>query len=148
MTTSSLTACVFVLCLCVLAGCGGSQTTVSNPTPSPTTPPSAPPPSPGTPPPSFPTEFVYTADISTITGFKINSDGTLAPVSGSPFANPGGSFLVRAGNFLAGQFALFSVNSSGSVQLQDTHSLLLKDLVPDLVPAVHGNESLPLHFPP
>jgi len=152
MTTSRITACVLLLSLCILAGCGGSQitTTASNPTPtpSPATPPSTTPPPPGTPPPSFPTEFVYTADVGTVTGFKINSDGSLSTVSGSPFANPGGAFLVNSGNFLVGHLALFSVNSSGSIQLQDTHSLLLMDLIPDPAPAVHGNESLPLHFPP
>ena len=155
MTTSRMTACVLLLAVCVLAGCGGSQTTASNPTPSPspTTPPSTPPP-PGTPlPPSFPTEFVYTADASTITSFKINSDGSLsAPVTAATVALP--EIVKGLGTSLITNSGLFAVNpATGALQLQDSQPFFFTDAVTDIFPdpsgvTFHGNSSLALHFPP
>lgn len=150
MTTSRMTACVLVLAVCVLAGCGGSQTTASNPTPSPspTNPPSATPP-----PPSFPTEFVYTADAATITSFKINSDGSLsAPATAANVARP--DFIKGLGTSLITNSGLFSVNpSSGALQLQNSQPFFFSDAVTDIFPdasgaTFHGNSSLSLHFPP
>src|SRR5947209_2771185 len=155
MTTYRMTACVLLIAVCVLAGCGGLQTTASNPTPSPspTTPPSTPPP-PGTPlPPSFPTEFVYTADASTITSFKINSDGSLsAPVTAATVALP--EIVKGLGTSLITNSGLFAVNpATGALQLQDSQPFFFTDAVTDIFPdpsgvTFHGNSSLALHFPP
>lgn len=148
MTTSSTTACVLLLAVCVLAGCGGSQTTASNPTPSPTNPPSATPP-----PPSFPTEFVYTADAGAITSFKINSDGSLsAPAAAANVTRP--IFIKGMGTSLITNSGLFSVNAAtGALQLQDSQPFFFSDAVTDIFPdasgaTFHGNSSLALHFPP
>jgi len=144
MTTSRMTACVLILAVCVLAGCGGSQTTASNPTPSPS------PTTPGTPPPpSFPTEFVYTADAGTITNFKINSDGSLsAPVTAATVTRP--EVIKGLGTSLITNSGLFAVNpATGALQVQDPQPFFFTDAVPDIFPdpsgvTFHGNSSLAL----
>ncbi len=67
--------------------------------------------------------FVANKGSNNLTGFSINSDGTLSAMSGSPFTtgaspvdvnvDPSGSF-VYVTNFDAGTISIFTINSSGS----------------------------------
>jgi len=86
-----------LLMIAFLAGCGG----VSANTPPPTPTPNPTPPGPGpTPTPAAHGTFVYfDSGLSQVIGYKLNPDGTLTPLAGSPFAINGG--LAAAGNFLA-----------------------------------------------
>src|SRR5690349_19614982 len=90
-----------LLIIVSLAGCGSVSSTTPGPTPTPSPSPN---PSP-TPTPSANGTFVYfststaNANASSTTGYRLNSDGTLTPLPGSPFAVSGG--LAAAGNFLA-----------------------------------------------
>src|SRR5437764_9832559 len=124
MTTAKIFAISFVLSLCILTGCAGTQsTTASNPNPAPPFAP-APTPSPSpspTPTPTPRTQFLYTADsgAGTITGFRINPDGTLSGVSGSPFVSLGTSYVKGVGTSLVSECSLrlYSVNeSTGAIQ--------------------------------
>src|SRR5579859_210242 len=84
-----------LLLLLVIAGCVISPRRIVNESPSPTpTPNVSPTPTPGTTPSPTPTpmaatvpQFLFVGDPETplISGFRINDDGSLAPVPGSPF---------------------------------------------------------------
>ncbi|HEV2988724.1 MAG TPA: hypothetical protein VG759_09790 [Candidatus Angelobacter sp.] len=121
-----------------------------SPTPTPTP---SPVPSPA-PTPAFPAQFIFTADFeaATISGFKVNPDGTLITVSGSPFASPGVSYVKGVGSSLVseGQPKLYSVDSStGAIQFLTSGGQFIGDIILDPLPTViHANETLPLHFPP
>lgn len=106
----SIPACsVFFLCLLLVAftvGCGGGSASTSKPTPMPTpnpapNPGSAPSPTPTpTPTPAAHGVFLYVSNSGSQTaGYKLNPDGTLVPLAGSPFAVNGR--LAAAGSFLA-----------------------------------------------
>ncbi len=170
MTTAKFLAVLSLLSLCTLVGCGGSQPTMTSnfkpspnastgsPTPTPTPSPApspSPTPSPSpVPTPAFPAQFIFTADFEagTISGFKVNSDGTLTTVSGSPFASPAPSYVKGIGTSLIseGSIRLYSVDSStGTIQFLTTISDFVGDIVLDPLPTIiHANETLPLHFPP
>jgi lactonase family protein with 7-bladed beta-propeller len=84
--------------IALLAGCGGVSANTPRPTPTPTPNPS-PLPNP-TPTPAAHGTFVYfSTSASNTVGYRLNSDGTLVALSGSPFAVSGG--LAAAGSFLA-----------------------------------------------
>jgi hypothetical protein len=89
-----------LLTIAFLAGCGGVSANSPRPTPTPTPNPSpSPNPSP-TPTPAAHGTFVYfSTDASNTVGYRLNPDGTLVALAGSPFAVSGN--LVAAGNFLA-----------------------------------------------
>ena len=94
---------VFVLGLFIiafLAGCGSvSSSPAPTPTPLPNPSPTPITPTP-TPPPAAHGTFVYfNTSASNTIGYRLNPDGTLTPLAGSPFAVSGG--LAAAGNFLA-----------------------------------------------
>lgn len=79
-----------------LLGCGGVSANTPSPAPTPSPSPN---PSP-TPTPAAHGAFVYfSTSASNTTGYKLNPDGTLVPLAGSPFAVSGN--LAAAGNFLA-----------------------------------------------
>jgi len=88
---------VFALALLLvlsLAGCGGVS---ANPRPTPTpmpTPPGATP----TPTPAAHGTFVYLSNTTSLSGFRLNPDGTLSQLAGSPFAVQG--FISTTGSFL------------------------------------------------
>jgi hypothetical protein len=85
-----------LLLILSLAGCGGVS---ANPRPTPTPTPMPTPPGPGpTPTPAAHGTFVYLSNTTTITGFRLNPDGTLSQLAGSPFAIQG--FIGAAGSFL------------------------------------------------
>ena len=93
-----------LLMIAFLAGCGGvsaSPRPMPTPTPMPTPPGATPTPTPA----AAHGTFVYfststvSANASSTTGYRLNPDGTLVPLAGSPFAVSGG--LAAAGNFLA-----------------------------------------------
>jgi 6-phosphogluconolactonase (cycloisomerase 2 family) len=92
-----------LLMIAFLAGCGGVSANTPRPTPTPTPSPS-PNPNP-TPTPAAHGTFVYfststvNANASSTTGYRLNPDGTLVPLAGSPFAVSGN--LAAAGSFLA-----------------------------------------------
>ena len=172
MTTAKFVAVLLLLSLCILAGCGvisnftppngppGSPTPTPTPSPAPSPTPSpspTPTPSPSptpTPPPAFPAQFIFTADFEpgTISGFKVNSDGTLSTVTGSPFASPGVSYVKGVGTSLVseGLLKLYSVDSStGAIQFLTSINGFIGDIVLDPLPnVIHSNEIAPLHFPP
>ncbi len=165
MIAAKFLAVLLLLSVCILAGCGGSQSTMTSnlmppngPTASPTPTPSPSPnptPSPSpTPTPAFPAQFVFTADFEpgTISGFKVGSDGTLSTVTGSPFASPGVSYVKGVGTSLVseGSLKLYSVDSStGSIQFLTSAGEFVGDIILDPLPTIiHSNETLPLHFPP
>src|SRR5947209_3161050 len=84
-----------------LAGCGGVSANTPRPTPTPTPNPSPTPPgATPTPTPAAHGTFVYfSTSASNTVGYRLNPDGTLVPLAGSPFPVSGG--LAAAGNFLA-----------------------------------------------
>jgi 6-phosphogluconolactonase (cycloisomerase 2 family) len=88
-----------LLMIAFLAGCGGVSANTPRPTPTPTPTPS-PNPNPSPTPAAAHGTFVYfSTSASNTVGYKLNSDGTLVPLAGSPFAVSG--TLAAAGNFLA-----------------------------------------------
>jgi len=89
---------ISLLTVAFLAGCGGVSANTPKPTPTPNPTPS-PNPSP-TPPPAAHSTFVYgsTSGSNTV-GYRLNPDGTLVALAGSPF--PVGGALAAAGSFLA-----------------------------------------------
>jgi hypothetical protein len=93
-----------LLMIAFLAGCGGVSANTPRPTPTPTPSPS-PNPNPSPTPAAAHGTFVYfststvSANASSTTGYRLNPDGTLAPLAGSPFAVSGN--LAAAGGFLA-----------------------------------------------
>lgn len=92
-----------LLTIALLAGCGGvsANTPKPTPTPMPTPPGATPTPTPA----AAHGTFVYfststvSAPASSTVGYRLNPDGTLTLLAGSPFAVSGG--LAAAGNFLA-----------------------------------------------
>jgi 6-phosphogluconolactonase (cycloisomerase 2 family) len=129
---------IFLLFL-LIAGCVISPRRVVNENPSPTpTPGISPTPTPGTTPSATPTPspmaatapaqflFLGEADAPLITGFRINSDGSLVPVPGSPFAisAPVHSLTAVHDTLFAGGengVAAYRVNrESGSIQRTDS----------------------------
>jgi DNA-binding beta-propeller fold protein YncE len=112
----------------LLTGCTGLVSSTSSSTPPSSSSPTAPGNSPAA---ASVTQYLYTADggSRTVSGFKINSDGTLATVPGSPFAVggaiiPGTPALVRAadGALLVGDPPLwaFTVDANtGAIQKSD-----------------------------
>lgn len=86
-----------LLMIAFLAGCGGVSANTPKPTPTPMpTPPGATP----TPTPVAHGTFVYFGtSASNTVGYKLNPDGTLVPLAGSPFAVSGN--LAAAGGFVA-----------------------------------------------
>ena len=118
--TRRISACLAALTLTfVIAGCGGGG---SNSAAGPTPPGSGPTPSPGpTSSPSSAPTFVYAATSAGQTvGYRLNADGTLTSLSGSPFAVKGG--LAAAGKFLAAvsgnTVATYSVDASSGALAQ------------------------------
>jgi 6-phosphogluconolactonase (cycloisomerase 2 family) len=91
-----------VLCLLMaafLVGCGGVSANTPSPTPTPTPNPS-PSPNPSPTPTAAHGTFVYfSTSASNTVGYRLNPDGTLVSLAGSPFAVSGN--LAAAGNFLA-----------------------------------------------
>jgi len=91
-----------LLLILSLAGCGGVSAN-PNPTPTPIPPGATPTPTPAA---AHGTFVYFGTSASNTTGYRLNPDGTLALLPGSPFAINGG--LAAAGNFLA-------VSSGGTV---------------------------------
>ena len=108
------TSFVFALCL-IGAGCasvGGSSTASAGPNPSPSPTPNGPTPTPtpnGPTPTPTPTPvqtsgtFLYVANNGStrqvggqVDGFRVNADGSLSPVPGSPFKTANGSVVVKS----------------------------------------------------
>jgi 6-phosphogluconolactonase (cycloisomerase 2 family) len=88
-----------LLMIVFLAGCGGVSANTPPPTPTPTPNPS-PNPSPTPTPAAAHGTFVYfSTSASNTVGYRLNPDGTLVPLAGSPFAVSGN--LAAAGGFLA-----------------------------------------------
>jgi 6-phosphogluconolactonase (cycloisomerase 2 family) len=91
---------ILALLLCLsLAGCGGVSANpgpTPTPTPMPTPPGATPTPTPAA---AHGTFVYFDSGLSQVIGYKLNPDGTLTPLAGSPFAINGG--LAAAGNFLA-----------------------------------------------
>jgi hypothetical protein len=87
-----------LLMIAFLAGCGGvsAKTPKPTPTPMPTPPGATPTPTPAA---AHGTFVYFDSGSSQVIGHKLNPDGTLTPLAGSPFAINGG--LAAAGNFLA-----------------------------------------------
>jgi hypothetical protein len=87
-----------LLMIAFLAGCGGvsANTPKPTPTPMPTPPGATPTPTPAA---AHGTFVYFGTSASNTVGYKLNPDGTLVPLPGSPFAVSGN--LVAAGNFLA-----------------------------------------------
>jgi len=87
-----------LLMIAFLAGCGGvsANTPKPTPTPMPTPPGATPTPTPAA---AHGTFVYFGTSASNTVGYKLNPDGTLVPLAGSPFAISGG--LAAAGNFLA-----------------------------------------------
>jgi len=87
-----------LLMIAFLAGCGGvsANTPKPTPTPMPTPPGATPTPTPAT---AHGTFVYFSTSASNTVGYKLNPDGTLVLLAGSPFAVSGN--LVAAGNFLA-----------------------------------------------
>jgi len=88
-----------------LSGCGGVNAN-PRPTPTPTPMPTPPGATPTPTPAAAHGTFVYFTSASNTVGYRLNPDGTLVPLAGSPFAISGG--LAAAGSFLA-------ASSSGTV---------------------------------
>lgn len=82
-----------------LAGCGGVS---ANPKPSPSPTPTPMPTPPGATPTPTPAAahgtFVYVNNTTSVTGFRLNPDGTLSQLAGSPFAIQG--FISTTGSFM------------------------------------------------
>jgi len=97
---------VFVLGLLMiafLAGCGGVSANprpMPTPTPMPTPPGATPTPTPAA---AHGTFVYFSTSASNTVGYRLNPDGTLVPLAGSPFAVSGG--LAAAGSFLAASSA-------------------------------------------
>ncbi len=110
------------LLLAFLVGCGGVSANTPRPTPTPTpnpTPSPGPSPSP-TPTPQAHGTFVYFSNSASQTvGYRLNPDGTLVPLAGSPFAGAGG--LAAAGGFLA----VSSNNTVSTFQVDPASGALL-----------------------
>ena len=86
-----------LLLILSLGGCGGvSANNAPTPTPMPTPPGATPTPTPSA---AHGTFVYFNNSASQVTGYKLNSDGTLSVLAGSPFALNGG--LAAAGSFLA-----------------------------------------------
>jgi len=87
-----------LLMIAFLAGCGGvsANTPKPTPTPMPTPPGATPTPTPAA---AHGTFVYFSTSASNTVGYKLNPDGTLVPLAGSPFAVSGN--LVAAGGFLA-----------------------------------------------
>ena len=95
-SAGSLLALALLLILS-LAGCGGvSANPGPTPTPMPTPPGATPTPTPAA---AHGTFVYFDSGSSQVVGYRLNADGTLTPLAGSPFAINGG--LAAAGNFLA-----------------------------------------------
>ncbi len=89
-----------LLMIAFLAGCGGVSANTPRPTPTPTPNPSPSPNPNPTPTPAAHGTFVYfSTSASNTVGYRLNPDGTLVALAGSPFAVSG--TLAAAGNFLA-----------------------------------------------
>lgn len=84
-----------LLLILTLAGCGGVSAN-PRPTPTPTPPGATPTPTPAA---AHGTFVYFDSGSSQVIGYRLNPDGTLTPLAGSPFAINGG--LAAAGNFLA-----------------------------------------------
>jgi 6-phosphogluconolactonase (cycloisomerase 2 family) len=118
---------LFVLGLCInvfLSGCGSVSATSPSPTPTPVSSGPTPTPTPGTPTPT-PTPaaahgtFVYSSNSSGQTvGYKLNADGSLTALAGSPFAVDG--TLAAAGSFLVAE----SSNSISTYQVDASSGAL------------------------
>lgn len=141
---------VVLLLVAFLAACGTispRRIVTNNPSPSPTPAisptPTATPTATATPSPmtaAVPSQFLFTADpgAGMILGFKINSDGGLSPVPGSPFeASDSPRLVVAIGNHLlvAGKSTLtaFSVRKeTGTISQTDVLTVpLISKLVPE-----------------
>jgi len=101
MKNSLVSACgVLILSLLLtltLSGCGGvgaHPRPTPTPTPMPTPPGATPTPTPA----AAHGTFVYLSNTTSLSGFRLNPDGTLSPLAGSPFAVQG--FVGTAGSFL------------------------------------------------
>ena len=135
-----LTCFALVLCI-VAAGCGGvGSTTAGGPTPSPT-PPTGPSPSPTpTPVAAGATTFLYVGNLGSVrqvggsvSGFKVNADGTLAPVPGSPFKTDSGTAIVRSdpqGRFVFVGEDHITPEARGTNCLSEPSELLVKKVGP------------------
>ena len=119
-----------LLFVVLLAGCGSSSNTSSNqPQPQPGTPPT------GTPPPSGGgsgsaggATFVYARTSSgQLAGFRLNSDGTLTALSGSPFTVPGNLVAGSSGHLFTStgtQLLVYGIDpSSGALTAQGQASV-------------------------
>ena len=84
-----------LLMIALLAGCGGVSANTPRPTPTPTPNPSPTP----TPTAAHGTFAYFSTSASNTVGYKLNPDGTLVTLPGSPFAVSGN--LAAAGGFLA-----------------------------------------------
>jgi hypothetical protein len=120
-----------LLMIAFLAGCGGVSANTPRPTPTPTPNPSPTPPgATPTPTPAAHGTFVYfstSASTSNTLGYRLNPDGTLVPLAGSPFAVNGA--LAAAGNFLAvsstSAVSTFLVDpASGALSLSGTANVI------------------------
>jgi 6-phosphogluconolactonase (cycloisomerase 2 family) len=141
---------VFALCL-ISAGCGsvgGSSTASAGPNPSPTPNGPAPTPTPNGPTPTpTPTPvqpsgtFLYVASNGSqrqvggqVEGFRVNADGSLSPVPGSPFKTANGSVVVKSdpqGHFVfIGEDGTVTGAPGGSNCLAHPSILLVKRVDP------------------
>jgi DNA-binding beta-propeller fold protein YncE len=89
-----------LLMIAFLAGCGGVSANTPRPTPTPTPNPS---PSPNPTPAAHGTFVYFNTSASNTVGYRLNPDGTLVALAGSPF--PVSGALAAAGNFLAASSA-------------------------------------------
>jgi 6-phosphogluconolactonase (cycloisomerase 2 family) len=87
-----------LLLITFLAGCGGVSANTPRPTPTPVPTPS-PSPNPSPTPVAHGTFVYFSTSASNTVGYRLNPDGTLVPLAGSPFAVSGN--LAAAGGFLA-----------------------------------------------
>lgn len=112
----------------VIAGCGSSSTTSTNqpqPSPTPGTPAPGPTPSPapGGSGSSGPATFVYARTSgSEVSGFRLNADGTLIALAGSPFAVAGTQIAASGGHLFSSsssQLLVFGIDpQSGALTAQ------------------------------
>ena len=144
-------ALLVVLCILstTLIGCAGMQpsTSASNP-------PAGSSPSDSDPAEIHVTEYLYTADGHSISGFNINHDGTLSPLAGSPFAAKNGSFTLKAAQttlVAAGRATYVVGPKTGAVSTGTTSFEIARgDVVVDAAgTSMYFVENIdPLHFPP